>query len=182
MIKTATKINGAFIIDPDVYGDDRGLFYESYNRQKFVEMGITDVFVQDNHSASKKGVLRGLHFQYAPHKMSKLVRCTKGKVFDVVVDLRKESSTFKTWIGVELSEENKKMLYLPTGCAHGFYTLEDCEFLYKCGDMFNKETDGGMMYNDSTIGVEWPIVGTPIISERDQNQPSFEEIVDRINL
>lgn len=182
MIKTPMSIDGSFVIDPDVYGDERGFFYESYNREKFIALGIEDVFVQDNHSTSKKGTLRGLHFQNAPFPMAKLVRCTRGKVFDVAVDMRKDSSTFKQWIGVELSADNKKMLYIPAGCAHGFYVLEDCEFLYKSSNVFHKELDAGVAYNDPEIGVEWPIQGELIISERDQHQPSFAEVLETITV
>lgn len=182
MIKTPMSIEGSCVIDPDVYGDERGYFYESYNREKFIALGIEDVFVQDNHSTSKKGTLRGLHFQHAPFPMAKLVRCTRGKVFDVAVDMRKDSPTFKKWIGVELSAENKKMFYIPAGCAHGFYVLEDCEFLYKSSNVFHKELDAGVAYNDPEIGIEWPIQGDLIISERDQHQPSFAEVLEAIKV
>jgi len=181
MQKIETEIFGAFIIEPEVFADNRGLFFESYNRQKFVDLGITDDFQQDNFSASKKGVLRGLHFQFPPKPMAKLVRCGRGRLFDVAVDMRKNSPTFKKWFGVELSADNKKMFYIPAGCAHGFYALEDCELLYKCGNVFQKDLDGGFKWDDSEINVVWPLVGKPIVSERDANQPSFSEIVGMVN-
>ncbi|MEK7619915.1 MAG: dTDP-4-dehydrorhamnose 3,5-epimerase [Patescibacteria group bacterium] len=180
MQKIATDIHGAWIIEPDVFEDHRGVFFESYHRDKFAELGITDVFVQDNHSRSVEGVLRGLHFQYPPHEMSKLVRCTRGKLYDVVVDMRASSPTFKKWIGVELSKSNRRMLYIPTGCAHGFLALTDCELLYKCGAVFHKPSDGNFAYNDSEIGVVWPLEGRePILSERDVAAPSFADVIGR---
>ena len=183
MKQTATDIAGCWILVPDVFPDHRGLFFESYHREKFLDVGIHDTFVQDNHSVSKAGVLRGLHFQYPPHAMSKLVRCTRGKLFDVVVDMRKDSLSFKKWIGVELSEENKRLLYIPEGCAHGFYALTDCELLYKCGAIFHKESDAGFRYDDPEIGVVWPLMSSePILSERDQNQPLFSEVVDQVTI
>lgn len=183
MNKIETAIEGVFVIEPDVHADQRGLFFETYSRPKFADIGINDDFVQDNHSASMKGVLRGLHFQYPPKAMSKLARCIRGRLFDVVVDMRKDSPTFKKWVGVELSEENHKMLYMPQGCAHGFYALSDCELLYKCGhNVFNKETDAGFRFDDQEIGVVWPLEGEPILSDRDKVQPTFADVVDKVNL
>lgn len=168
------------MIEPDVFEDHRGVFFESYNREKFADMGIHDVFVQDNHSWSVAGVLRGLHFQYPPHEMSKLVRCTRGRLFDVVVDMRQESPTFKAWVGVELSEQNRRMLYIPGGCAHGFLALTDCELLYKCGTVFHKSSDGNFSYTDPEIGVVWPLEGRePVLSERDMTAPAFSEVIAR---
>lgn len=181
MRKIETIIPGVVLIEPEVYSDQRGAFFESYNRQKFLALGLDQDWPQDNHSISKQGVLRGLHFQYPPRPMPKLVRCTRGKIFDVVVDMRQDSPTFKRWLGVELSAENKRMLFMPEGTAHGFYALEDCEILYKCGALFDKELDGGFAWNDPEIGVEWPPGGEPILSDRDKNQPSFAEIVGRVN-
>lgn len=181
MIKIKTEIFGAFIIEPEVFADNRGLFFESYNREKFSALNVNDDFQQDNFSASKKGVLRGLHFQFPPKPMAKLVRCGRGRLFDVAVDMRKDSPTYKKWFGVELSADNKKMFYIPVGCAHGFYALEDCELLYKCSQVFQKDLDGGFKWNDPEIGVAWPLEGEPIISERDASQPNFSEIIERVN-
>lgn len=181
MIKTETEIFGAFIIEPEVFGDHRGIFFESYNKEKFAALGIADVFVQDSFSFSKQGVLRGLHFQFPPKPMAKLVRCGRGRLFDVAVDIRKDSPTFKKWFGVELSAENKKMFFIPAGCAHGFYALEDCELLYKCSNVFQKDLDAGFCWNDPEIGIVWPFIDEPIVSERDAMQPNFSEIVVRAN-
>ncbi|MBU0614355.1 dTDP-4-dehydrorhamnose 3,5-epimerase [Patescibacteria group bacterium] len=168
-----TNIKGLVVIQPDVFGDDRGFFFESYNFDKFKEIGIDKVFVQDNHSKSAKGVLRGLHFQMPPKPMAKLVRCTRGKVWDVAVDLRKDSATYLQWFGVELSEENKKMFFIPEGFAHGFYALEDSEFLYKCSNTYDSELDASVRYNDEAFSVEWPLDGEPILSDKDKTAPSF---------
>ena len=178
MKKTPTEIQGCFIIEPDVYEDHRGLFFESYNAEKFVELEINDVFVQDNQSTSRAGVLRGMHFQFAPKEMVKLVRCARGKVFDVAVDMRKGSPTFKKWIGIELSEKNRLMLYVPRGCAHGFYALTDCDLIYKCSAFFNKELDGGFAWNEPEIRIRWPFVGEPILSERDKLQKTFMQVIE----
>ncbi len=153
--KIETEIDGLYIIEPTVFGDNRGFFLESYNKKEFEEIGIADEFVQDNHSKSKKGVLRGLHFQ-TKHSQGKLVRVIKGSVFDVAVDLRKGSKTFGKWFGVELSAENKKMFFIPENFAHGFLTLEDeTEFMYKCTDFYHPEYDSGIMWNDKDINIEW---------------------------
>lgn len=182
MKKNATDIHGVWMIEPDVFKDHRGIFFETYNRDTFHDMGIGDVFVQDNHSTSHSGVLRGLHFQYPPHRMSKLVRCTRGRLFDVIVDLRQDSPTFRKWTGIELNEENKRMIYIPQGCAHGFYALTDCEVLYKCGGVFHKPSDGGIAYNDPDVGVAWPIGEQGLIlSDRDRQQPSFAEVTGRVS-
>ena len=143
--KIETGIEGLYIIEPTVFGDNRGFFLETYNKKEFEEIGITDEFVQDNHSKSKKGVLRGLHFQ-TQHSQGKLVRAIKGSVYDVAVDLRKDSKTFGKWFGVELNAENKKMLYIPENFAHGFLTLEDeTEFMYKCTNFYHPEYDSGII-------------------------------------
>jgi dTDP-4-dehydrorhamnose 3,5-epimerase len=181
MIKVETEIFGAFIIEPDVFTDHRGIFFEAYNREKFLALGIADDFQQDNFSASKQGVLRGLHFQFPPKPMAKLVRCGRGRLFDVAVDMRQDSPTFKKWFGIELTAENKKMFYVPVGCAHGFYALEDCELLYKCSNVFQKDLDGGFSWQDPEINVVWPLIGEPIVSERDAVLPSFSEVVSRVN-
>lgn len=151
------EIEGLKIITPAVFGDTRGYFYESYHYEAYKEAGIPDVFVQDNQSASKRGVLRGLHFQIE-HPQAKLVRVIKGEVFDVAVDIRPGSATYGKWYGVLLSEENKKQFYVPKNFAHGFLVLSDyAEFCYKCTDFYHPGDEGGIIYNDPEIGVEWPI-------------------------
>ncbi len=150
------EIEGLKVITPTVFGDARGYFMETYNYNDFKEAGIPEVFVQDNQSASKKGVLRGLHFQNK-FPQDKLVRAIKGEVFDVAVDLREGSATFGKWYGVVLSEENKKQFFIPKGFAHGFLVLSDyAEFCYKCTDFYHPEDEGGIAYDDPAIGVEWP--------------------------
>jgi dTDP-4-dehydrorhamnose 3,5-epimerase len=150
-------IEGLKIITPAVYGDERGYFFESYQYEDYKAAGIDDIFVQDNQSASKKGVLRGLHFQIN-HPQAKLVRVIKGEVFDVAVDLREGSETYGQWRGVLLSEENKKQFYVPRGFAHGFLVLSDyAEFCYKVTDFYHPGDEGGLLYSDPAIGVEWPI-------------------------
>ena len=172
-----TEIPDVLIIEPKVFGDARGFFYESFNQKVWREKtGIDAVFVQDNHSFSKKGVLRGLHFQLPPSPMTKLVRCTRGRLWDVAVDLRKNSPTYLEWFGVELSAENKKMLYVPEGCAHGFYALEDCELLYKVSHTFQKELDGAVAWNDSAFNIAWPLQGDPILSDKDKVAPKLSEL------
>ena len=151
------EIEGLKVLTPQVFGDARGYFFESYNKKDFIEAGITCEFVQDNQSASKKGVLRGLHFQ-KNFPQDKLVRCINGDVFDVAVDLRRDSKTFGKWCGVVLSAENKKQFFVPKGFAHGFLVLSDyAEFAYKCSDFYHPEDEGGILWNDPDIGVEWPI-------------------------
>lgn len=152
-----TKIEGVYIIEPKVFGDARGYFMETYNKEDFCEAGLNMEFVQDNESKSSKGVLRGLHFQ-TQHSQGKLVRVTKGEVFDVAVDLRKGSPTFGQWEGVILSNENKKQFYIPEGFAHGFVVLSDeAVFNYKCTDFYHPEFEGGIKWDDEEIGVEWPL-------------------------
>lgn len=180
---TETKLKGCYIIEPDVFGDNRGWFMESFSKQKLEEAGIVfeGELVQDNQSFSaKKGTLRGIHFQKDPHAQTKIVRCTKGSLFDVAVDLRKDSPTYKQWFGIELSAENKKQLYVPRGFGHGFVTLEeDVEIQYKTDNYYNFEADGGIIYNDSEIGIEWPIDIELVLSEKDQNlKPLAETEVD----
>ncbi len=162
-------IEGLKVITPTVFGDSRGYFMETYNFNDFKEAGIDTVFVQDNQSASKRGVLRGLHFQ-KQFPQAKLVRAIRGEVFDVAVDLREGSATFGQWYGVLLSEENKKQFFIPRGFAHGFLVLSDyAEFAYKCDDFYHGNDEGGLIYNDPDIGVEWPIpAGMELImSEKD---------------
>ena len=152
-----TEIDGMFIIEPTVFGDDRGYFLETYHYNEFKTAGIDVNFVQDNQSKSKRGVLRGLHFQ-TKRPQGKLVRVIKGEVFDVGVDLRKNSKTFGKWVGATLSAENKRQLYIPAGFAHGFLVLSDeAEFVYKCTDFYDPENEGGIIYNDPDINIKWPI-------------------------
>ena len=169
---TKTKLDGVVIIEPDVFGDNRGFFMESWNKKKMAEAGLDYDFVQDNHSKSiVKGTLRGIHFQKGDKAQAKLVRCVKGAVLDVAVDLRRKSPTFKQWVGVELSEENKKQLLIPRGFGHGFVTLtDDVEFLYKADNYYAQEADAGIRWNDPEIGVEWG-VENPILSEKDKKNP-----------
>lgn len=169
---TPTKIEGVLIIEPDIFGDSRGWFFESYSKQKLKDTGIDVDFVQDNHSFSgTKGTLRGLHFQNAPHSQSKLIRCTRGVVLDVAVDLRKDSPTYKEWVSIELSAENKKQFFIPKGFAHGFLTLtDDVEFQYKVDDYYDKETDRSIRFNDPDIAVDWQY-DQPILSDKDNNAP-----------
>lgn len=173
---TKTKLDGVVIIEPDVFGDNRGFFMESWSKKKMEEAGLYYDFVQDNHSKSTvKGTLRGIHFQKGDKAQAKLVRCVKGAVFDVVVDLRKNSPTFKQWVGVELSEENKKQLLIPRGFGHGFVTLtDDVEFLYKADNYYAPEADAGIRWNDQDIGVEWGIEN-PILSEKDKKNPFLKD-------
>ncbi len=180
MKKIATEIDGVYIIESDCYGDHRGWFMETYNQAKFHELGIDVVFIQDNMSYSaQKGTLRGLHYQRNPYSQAKLVRCTKGEVIDVAVDIRKGSPTYGKWVSCELSAENKRMFYLPKGMAHGFLTLTDnVEFQYKCDILYNKESEGGIRYDDPTIGVDWGTLLNgvkPVLSEKDQKLPYLNE-------
>lgn len=171
-----TDIEGVYIIEPKVFGDNRGYFMETYSERDFKAAGLDYVFVQDNQSKSRKGVLRGLHFQKT-HPQAKLVRVIKGEVFDVAVDLRKGSKTYGKYVGVLLSEENKRQFLIPKGFAHGFLVISDeAEFTYKCDDFYHPEDEGGIMWNDSDIGVKWPhIDGEILLSEKDKIHPSFKE-------
>jgi dTDP-4-dehydrorhamnose 3,5-epimerase len=173
---TETSIEGVYIIEPTVFGDDRGYFMETYHEEEFREAGLDFNFVQDNQSRSKKGVLRGLHFQYT-RPQGKLVRAIKGAVFDVAVDLRKDSSTYGKWEGVILSEQNKKQFYVPEGFAHGFLVLSDeAEFTYKCTDFYNSDDEGGILWNDPDIGIDWPLedIEEVSLSEKDEQWNSFK--------
>lgn len=174
---TECDIEGLYIIEPSVFGDKRGYFMETYNENDFHEAGLDMKFVQDNQSSSTKGVLRGLHYQ-KQFPQGKLVRAIRGTVFDVAVDLRKGSPTFGKWFGVELSEENKKQFYIPEGFAHGFLVLSDeAEFCYKCTEFYHPEDEGGIIWNDSDINVEWPLEGIQDvnISEKDSKQGTLKE-------
>ncbi|MCB2295321.1 dTDP-4-dehydrorhamnose 3,5-epimerase [Clostridium algoriphilum] len=173
-----TKINGVYIIESKVFGDNRGYFTETYNKEHFQEAGLDMTFVQDNESKSSKGVLRGLHFQ-RKHSQGKLVRVTSGEVFDVAVDLRKGSTTYGKWEGVVLSENNKKQFYIPKGFAHGFLVMSDeAVFNYKCTDFYSPEYDGGVMWNDDDINIKWPIDGIDnvLLSEKDMVHPKLKDL------
>lgn len=167
---TKCDIEGLYVIEPSVFGDNRGYFMETYNQNDFHEEGLDMVFVQDNQSMSTKGVLRGLHFQ-KQYPQGKLVRVVRGKVFDVAVDLRADSATYGKWFGVELSAENKKQFYISEGFAHGFVVLSDeAEFVYKCTDFYHPGDEGGVLWNDPDIGIDWPIPDgmEPILSDKDK--------------
>jgi len=173
-----TPIADLLIIEPRKFGDERGFFMETYKKSDFEAIGIKENFVQDNHSCSAKGVLRGIHFQRDPLAQGKLVRVLRGKVWDVAVDLRKNSPTFGKWFGIELSEENGKMFYIPAGFGHGFLTLEDnTHFFYKCTNEYNAASDGGIKYDDPDIAIDWKMDGiTPIVSEKDEKLPLLKEV------
>lgn len=174
-----TIIPEVVLIKPKVFNDDRGFFMESYKKSEFFANGINVDFCQDNHSKSSKGVLRGLHYQKAPKQQAKLVRCVKGKIFDVAVDIRKSSPTFSKWVGVELSEDNKFMLYIPEGFAHGFVVLSDsAELMYKTSCEYSKEHDCGIRWNDQNINIDWRIDFAPQLSEKDLNQPFLKDVED----
>ncbi|MFA9398543.1 MAG: dTDP-4-dehydrorhamnose 3,5-epimerase [Clostridiaceae bacterium] len=163
-------IKGVYVIEPQVFGDNRGYFMETYNKEEFSAAGLDMEFVQDNQSKSKKGVLRGLHFQ-KNFPQGKLVRVISGEVFDVAVDIRKNSETYGKWFGVKLSEENKKQFYIPKGFAHGFLVLsETAEFCYKCTEFYHPEDESGIAWNDPNIGIEWPTDGIDkiLLSEKDK--------------
>lgn len=171
-----TDIRDVYVIDTNVYGDIRGYFMETYVEPSFREAGLNYTFVQDNQSSSCKGVLRGLHFQIK-HPQAKLVRVISGEVFDVAVDLRKNSLTYGKWTGVILSAENKKQFMIPRGFAHGFLVLSDyAEFAYKCDDIYYPEDQGGLMYNDPDIAIKWPNVGKIILSEKDKINPTLADV------
>lgn len=177
-----TSIEGLVIIEPTVFGDSRGFFMESYAKKDFEEIGIKEDFVQDNHSKSRKGVLRGLHFQ-TQHTQGKLIRVVAGSVLDVAVDLRPESSTFGKWEMVVLSADNKRQFYVPTRFAHGFLTLEDdTEFLYKCTEYYSPEFDSGIFWNDPKIGITWNLdkyglnEQELLLSDKDKKQPTIDSV------
>ncbi len=172
-----THLSGAYIIDPVVHRDNRGFFLESHSKKVFDNTGISITFVQDNHSLSHQaGVLRGLHFQYPPHVQSKLIRVIKGSVYDVIVDMRNNSPTYKKWFSVELSGDNFKMLFVPAGFAHGFCTLEnDTEVIYKVDTLYAPQSDGGIRWDDPDLKISWP-VKNPIVSEKDKKLPFLRDI------
>ena len=172
-----TDIPDVLIFEPKVFGDDRGFFFESFNQKVFEEaIGYKVNFVQDNHSKSCKGVLRGLHYQLAPYAQGKLVRCVAGEVFDVAVDIRKESPTFSKWVGVNLSAENKRQLWIPEGFAHGFLVLsESAEFVYKTTDYYAPEYQEAINWVDKNLNIQWPEVDSVTLSEKDAIAPFFND-------
>ncbi len=173
-----TKLEGVYIVEPKVFGDHRGFFMESYSKRVFEKAGLYYDFVQDNHSSSTvKGTLRGIHFQRGDKAQAKLVRCARGAVIDVAVDLRPNSQTYKQWVAVELSEENKRQLLIPRGFGHGFVTLTDhVEFLYKADNYYAPEADGSILWNDPELNIDWG-VENPILSEKDTNAPLLKDAV-----
>lgn len=173
------EIPDVILIEPQVFGDERGFFMETYKHSEFSAFGITEHFLQDNHSRSKKGVLRGLHYQNPPKAQGKLVRVVLGEIFDVAVDIRKGSPTYGRWVGVILSAENKRMLYIPPGFAHGFCVLSDvAEVIYKVTEEYAPELEAGIIWNDPEIGIQWPIP-TPILSTKDSRWPTLKEADNR---
>lgn len=177
MLIIDTKIPDVKIIEPSVFGDERGFFMETWNQKKFEELvtGKPTKFVQDNHSKSKKGILRGLHYQ-TENTQGKLVRVVSGEVFDVAVDIRQNSPTFGQWVGVYLSAENKRQLWVPEGFAHGFYvTSEEAEFVYKCTSYYNPKAEHSIIWNDKRLAIEWPILDGPNLSMKDENGLAFND-------
>ena len=170
---TETKLPGVLLLEPRRFGDERGFFSESWNRKTFLDHGIDMDFVQDNHSLSATvGTVRGLHFQSPPHAQAKLVRCGRGRLFDVAVDIRKGSPTFGQWVGYELSFENGLQLLIPAGFLHGFVTREpDTEIIYKCSDYYAPDCDGAVRFDDPDLGIDWGLSGDPVLSEKDANAP-----------
>lgn len=176
-----TDIEGVFVIEPQVFGDERGYFFESFNAERFLaQTGVEVTFVQDNESRSKRGVLRGLHFQKKPHAQAKLVRVVQGRVLDVAVDIRPESPTFGKYVATELSGENHRQMFIPKGFAHGYVVLEDDTiFQYKCDEFYHPESEDGIAWNDPQIGIEWGIPENEIIlSEKDKNRPFLSELCE----
>jgi dTDP-4-dehydrorhamnose 3,5-epimerase len=171
--RTDTEIADLVVITPRVFPDERGFFLESYKETDFLTSGVNYRFIQDNHSKSSKGVLRGLHYQLPPHAQGKLVRVVQGRVWDVAVDIRRSSPTFGKWYGIELSDENNLMFFIPPGFAHGFVTLEnDTHFIYKCTAEYNKASDSGIRWDDPELNIEWPIEDV-LVSPKDRELPSF---------
>ena len=180
-----TPLEGVLVLEPKVFGDARGFFFESFNARDFMQAtGVNDVFVQDNHSKSSKGVLRGLHYQ-VQHAQGKLVRVSQGAVFDVALDIRKDSATFGKWFGIELSAENKKQLWIPAGLAHGFLVTSDsAEFLYKTTDYYHPEFERSVLWSDPSIGIEWPLHlldAPPVLANKDAFAPNFKENTQHVD-
>lgn len=178
---TPTAIEGVLILEPRVFGDSRGYFFESFNQKVFDDaVGKPVQFVQDNHSRSAKGVLRGLHYQLPPHAQGKLVRVTNGAVFDVAVDIRRDSKTFGSWVGVELNSENHRQLWIPAGLAHGFLVLSDsADFMYKTTDYYAPPSERALKWNDQELAIAWPDVGaTPLLSAKDAVAPSLKDFAE----
>jgi len=178
MIVTATAIPDVLLIEPKVFGDERGFFFESFNACAFAQAtGLDLAFVQDNHSKSAKNVLRGLHYQLPPKAQGKLVRVVHGEVFDVAVDLRRSSKTFGSWVGQILSAQNKQQLWIPPGFAHGFLTLsETAEFLYKTTDYYSPEQERCLLWNDPALAIDWPLDGEPILAAKDAAASSLASV------
>lgn len=173
---TETELEGLLVITPRVFEDERGYFMETYKESDFQKAGIRERFVQDNHSRSSRGTLRGLHFQRAPHAQAKLVRVTRGSLWDVAVDLRPGSKTYGRWVGIELSESNKKLFFIPAGFAHGFVALEDgTELQYKCSAEYNAQADGGVRWDDPELAIEWPLRDV-LVSAKDAALPPLKEL------
>ena len=175
-----TNLKGVYLIKPKVFQDERGFFLENYSEKKFKEAGIDVKFVQDNRSMSvEKGVLRGLHFQKPPYTQAKLVSVTKGAVYDVVIDLQKDSETFGKWEGFELTADNFLMLFIPRGFAHGFCTLEkNTEFTYKCDNFYNPESESGIIWSDKDLNIKWPLEKEPILSDKDKENISWKKFLE----
>ena len=173
-----TALDGVLILTPQRFGDDRGWFTETYNASKMVKAGISTVFVQDNHSMSGAvGTLRGLHYQRPPHAQDKLVRCSRGAIFDVAVDIRRGSASFGKWVGVELSAQNGRQLLVPKGFLHGFVTrVPDTEVQYKCSDIYAPDCDGAVRWDDPDIGIDWGLTGDPVLSAKDQVAPLLRDV------
>ena len=177
---TKTSIDGLYVITPRAFEDDRGFFMETYTKSAFEAAGIKGELVQQNHSKSVRGVLRGLHFQKYPYAQSKLVRCTRGEVFDAAVDIRRDSPTFCKWESVNLSESNRSMFYVPRGFAHGFLTMSDiAEVQYSVDNVYAPDSEGGIIWNDPDVGITWPIVN-PILSKKDTSWPRLSQLDPRL--
>ncbi len=175
------EIQDVILVVPKVFEDERGFFLEGYKKSEFEKNGINIEFNQDNHSKSSKGVLRGLHYQLAPKAQAKLVRCIRGEILDVAVDIRKNSPTFGKWVSAKLTEDNKCMLYIPEGFAHGFVVLSDtAELLYKASNEYSKEHDRGILWNDPDINIKWDIDFEPVLSEKDKKQPRLKDVKDEL--
>jgi dTDP-4-dehydrorhamnose 3,5-epimerase len=179
-VQALGPFSDVLLITPRGFGDDRGFFLESFHAQAMAKAGITDTFVQDNHSRSNKGVLRGIHFQHAPHAQAKLVRVSRGRVFDVAVDLRKNSPSFGLWAGCELADRDHQQLYIPAGFGHGFLVLEDqTDFLYKTSRFYKPSSEGAVAWNDSELAIDWPFaahgIAAPVLSDKDQQAPLLKD-------